>query len=333
VTQPEWVATPYAPVHTRPADADQYQWEQLPQEQVRGMSRRMNESFLQNVVLALRGLFVPTGQVGAAADQISEWATAQTEAIANLEEIIAAVNTTPAYVSDLDDMATVPRFAVSTVALQTSSTPPKYTDILDYMQVNGGSIARLHYRITPTILPEVTLFSSLGHIYYTPIVADRIGIVEKIRWIVGSDTSIFSIDYYEVALCVYNPATGNIEKVWGSGNIKDAEADVGNPGTPPAEALITMLVAGLPINQQCTPGQVLFFAHQQTAPGGLQSPRRLAVAPVPNMDRNVPLLDAWCYVAEDHTQGIPSSISLASLTRENRFIPYGAVTVSAVPPS
>ena len=194
--------------------------------------------------------------------------------------------------------------------------------MLDYDSVSssGTSEYRLHRGVCPTIRPQKADLVSKGHIYYTPIIVDRSGTVDKMRWIVGADTSLFSINYYEMALCVYNPDTGNVEKVWGSGDIKDGAADT----TTLAEVYVSM-----GISQTCTPGQVLFVAHQQTAPSLLQVTRRFAAVDQLNKARTVPLLDAACYVAEDHSQGIPSSISFASLTRENRFLPYAAVSVVA----
>src|SRR4029077_6484294 len=147
--------------------------------------------------------------------------------------------------------------------------------------------------------------------------------VERIRWIVGSDTGIFAIDYYEIALCVYNPATGRIDKVWGSGNIKDGVANT----TTLREVEINM---GL--TQQCTPGQILFVAHQQTASGLLQETRTFGAAPWGKVGRpDELLLDAACYTIS-FSQGIPSSIFLSSLAKENRFLPWPAVSATAVPP-
>lgn len=248
--------------------------------------------------------------------------TANTDAIANLETIAAATNVTAAWVSDLEDMATIPRALVKTDALTGGGSPaPKFRDVLDYDSVSSSSSEyRLHRGVCPTIRPEKVGLVSKGHIYYTPIIVDRSGTVDKMRWIVGADTSLFSINYYEMALCVYNPDTGNVEKVWGSGNIKDGAADT----TTLAEVYVSM-----GIGQTVTPGQVLFVAHQQTAPSLLQVTRRFAAVDQLNKARTVPLLDAACYVAPSHTQGIPSSISFASLTRENRFLPYAAVSVVA----
>ncbi|KWX67073.1 hypothetical protein [Mycobacterium sp. NAZ190054] len=267
--------------------------------------------------------FDPWGWFSGWSTDLQNSITANTEAIANLEEIAAATNVTAAWVSDLEDMATIPRALVKTTALTGNSSAPKFRDILDYDSVSssGTSEYRLHRGICPTIRPVKVTGSSQGHIYYTPIIVDRRGTVDRIRWIVGADTSLFSINYYEMALCIYNPDTGDVEKVWGSGDIKDGAADT----TTLAEVFVSM-----GIDQECTPGQILFVAHQQTAPSALQVTRRFAAIDQLNKARTVPLLDAACYVAQNHSQGIPSSISFAALSRENRFLPYAAVSVNAL---
>ncbi|MGE2733858.1 hypothetical protein [Mycolicibacterium vaccae] len=297
-------------------------------EKVKSKRTNVIELILQQVTLALRGNLAngySFGQLRSWGSDITEVLTEHTEAIANLEEIAAATNTTQAWVSDLDDMATVPRAMVSTVTIVNSTSKPKFKDILEH----DGTIGYLHHGVVPTIKPNTPKGTTIGDVYYTPIVVDRVGIVEKIRFIVGSDTSIFSIDYYEMALCVYDPATQNIVKVWGSGNIKDTYANVGDLADPPDEVAITMTVDGLPLEQECKPGQILFVAHQQTAPGVLQTARRIAAVPATGLRRTVPLLDAWCYRAPNHSQGIPSSIALSSLTRSNLYIPWASVSVAA----
>ena len=258
-------------------------------------------------------------------DQITE----NTEAIATLNEIAAATNATAAYVSDIDAMATVARSSVVTVAIASGSTKPRYTDVVLYDESDNreDTAGYLWQGVLPTLVPRTPKGSSIGHIYYTPIVVDRTGTVDVFRWITGADTSIWSIDYYEVALCIYDPPTGDLVKVWGSGNIKDTYANIGSTSANPQEVPITMMIGGAPIAQQCSPGQILFAAIQQTAPGALQTPRRFAVAPMPTIGRTVPILDAACYIAKGHSQGIPSSISFASLSRETRFIPWASVSV------
>jgi hypothetical protein len=73
MTRPDYVGKPYAAVHTEPPR--NYQWEQLSQDQLSAMRTKLVESVIQNIVQAIRGLFVPTGQPTAASDQLSDWST------------------------------------------------------------------------------------------------------------------------------------------------------------------------------------------------------------------------------------------------------------------
>lgn len=249
-------------------------------------------------------------------DGVPDRLTEHTEAIANLNTIASAMDTTAAYVGDLQDMVTVPRSQL--VCWGGAASPSR--NVLTNVVIAGGASVKV--TALPVYYPDVQALVSTGHIYYTPIIVDRVGDVGKIRWIVGADTSVFSIDYYEVALCAYNPSTGDIEKVWGSGDITSAEAD----SSTLTEVEIDMGLTG----QSVTPGQILFAAHQQVAPGVLQAARAFAAVPQGDIARpSSLLLDAACFVAPAYSQGIPSSISLASLDRENRFIPWAAVTVDS----
>lgn len=271
----------------------------------------INKRNAANIAVSMGG--VDTG------DDFDPWAsisnswTEHTEAIATLEEI-AALNSSPAYLADIQDMVTVPRRDCAVYGEELSA----YTDILAGIQCPFTT--HYHYLNTSVIRPEVVVGASKGTIYYTPVIVDRIGALMGIRWMTGPDY-LFSIDYYEMALCALDLSSGNLVKLWGSGNIKD-----GLPAT--SGGLIEAYIEfDFDPPQITTPGQILFVAHQQTAPGGLQQPRRLAAAMAPNAGRPDQILDAATYLADNYTQGIPSSISFASLTRENRFIPWGAVRV------
>lgn len=271
----------------------------------------INKRNAANIAVSMGG--VDTG------DDFDPWAsisnswTEHTEAIATLEEI-AALNSSPAYLADIQDMVTVPR---RDCACYGEELVP-YTDILAGIQCPFTT--HYHYLNTSVIRPKVVIGESKGTIYYTPVIVDRIGALMGIRWMTGPDY-LFSIDYYEMALCALNTSSGNVVKLWGSGNIKDG-LPAGSGGL--FEAYIEF---DFDPPQITTPGQILFVAHQQTAPGGLQQPRRIAAAMAPNAGRPDQILDAATYLADDYTQGIPSSISFASLTRESRFIPWGAVRV------
>lgn len=292
----------------------------------------INRRNAANIAVAMGGVdtgddWDPWGWLAGWSGGVSDSITEHTEAIANLEDIAATATATPAWVTNIDDMATIPRIGVGAVAIAADNTGgrPKYVDVLDgQATVTGssgaGAIKYLYFGVPATIKPIFTGGSSKGHIYYAPIVVDRTGQLGDMRWMVGADTAIFSINYYEAALCVYNPDNGNIEKLWGSGNIKDGVASTTTFGE---------VVIDMGLDDMTTPGQVLFAATQQTAPGLFQDTRRLGVAPTPNLGRADTLLDAWCYIAPNYSQGIPSSIALSSLTRENRFVPWMSVSVAA----
>ncbi|ETD31536.1 hypothetical protein [Williamsia sp. D3] len=227
----------------------------------------------------------------------TKWETveAHTEAITKLEDVAATFAVTPAYIADIQDMASCPRGSLV-----------KYN--------SDGDV------VFPTFLPQTYAFSSTGRVYFTPIIVDRAGTVEKIRWVVGSQSSILSIDDYRLGLMVYNPANGNLEKVWDSGNLKDAQ---------PAATDLKEVWIDMGIDQQCTPGQLLFVAHMQVAPGLAQGPRAFAMMPQAGVGRPPDLLlDASSYRTNNGRSGIASSISLASLERVNDMVPWAAVSVA-----
>jgi hypothetical protein len=284
----------------------------------------INRGNAANIAVAMGG--VDTGSDFDPWDWLSGWSTnveqnltLNTEAIVELQDVQASMNTTLSYVGDEEQMVSVPRSQLTIPTIGGSSTPPKARNLLDPVEFVYSGV--YHHSVLPVFRPDVVIGETEGTIYYVPIIADRKGAVEGISWVGGADTSIFSIDYYEVALCVYNPDTGNIEKAWGSGNVKDTYASVADPD-------YIYMTIGTP--QSCTPGQLLFAAFQQTAPGGLQTARYVGAAPAVNIARSsAALIDAWCFTAADHSQGIPSSISFAGLGRENRFIPFAGLRVAA----
>lgn len=244
---------------------------------------------------------------------IPQTLTEHTEAIANLDTIAAAMRTTQAYVGDMQDMVSVPRCLLSVTGPQGYKC---WENGVPMTLVLGG---QLNTNVLPVIYPRTYPFQTKGDIIYAPIVVDRFGIIDKIRWIVGADSSIFSIDFYETALCVYNPTNGNVEKVWSSGNIVDGVANTSD---------LQEVEVAMGLSQHVTPGQILFVAHQQVGPGIGQSSRAWAAAPQAYIGRpSSLLLDAAAYRANEYSQGIPSSIALADLGRENGWIPWAGVSV------
>lgn len=242
--------------------------------------------------------------------------TEHTEAIANLDTIAAAMLTTPAYVGDMQDMVSVPRWGLSITGPQGYKC---WECGVPITIVIGGQLST---NVLPVIYPRTYPLQTKGDIIYSPIVVDRHGIPDKLRWIVGADSSVFSIDFYETALCVYNPDNGHIEKVWSTGNVVDGIADTSD---------LQEVEVPMGLSQHVTPGQILFMAHQQVGPGIGQSSRAFAAVPAAHVGRPSDLLlDASCYRANHYSQGIPSSIALADLTRENGWIPWAGVSVRSV---
>ncbi len=260
---------------------------------------------------------------------IDEVLTEHTEAIATLSDI-ASSPTTNAWVGDRWDMVTAPRQSVVCIGISGN----KSQNVIGTISTTSGSGSgisgrQLKLNCTPVFTPGYTNglgAPTRGDIVYAPIVVDREAWVDKLRWICGTDNSILGTNYYEMALCGYNPNNGNIEKLWGSGDIKDAEANTSTLGE---------VAKPMGLHQKCVPGQILFVAHQQTAPGIGQSARSFAAVPAGGTARPLDLapLDAYCLVADNYTQGIPSSISAASLARESRFIPWMAISTTVQEPT
>ncbi|WP_454174984.1 hypothetical protein [Gordonia sputi] len=270
-------------------------------------------------------------QLGALIDGHTSQLADVEAAIANLEEVGAASSTTPAYVADIQDMATIPRSQLTTFAISGSvnstligghthsiSSGATSTGITMIGSHTHGDNFGVSVQL-PVYTPDRLNLSSTSYVDFTPIVVDRAGVVKKLRWIVGADTAIFGIDAYYVALCIYNPSTGAVEKVWDSGNIKDGVANTTN---------LQEVELDMGIDQHCTPGQVLFFAHQQIAPGVLQGTRSFAAVPQAGISRPPTLLlDACTYRSKTRLGSIPSSIARSDLTRINSRIPWAAVSV------
>lgn len=256
---------------------------------------------------------------------IRESYTLNTAAITSLQEVAAAMNTTVSYVGDDDQMVSVLRSLLTIPTIGGSSTPPKSRNLLDPVEFVYSGV--YHHAVPSVIRPSVVIGATEGDIIYTPITSDRKGLVEGIAWMGGADTSIFSIDHYFLSLCVIDVAANSIVKVWDSGDIKDAEAAVNN--ARPGE-----LYKAIDTEQITAPGQILFAAHQQIAPGGLQTARTIGAAPASNIEKASAVRQAgkgWCLIAPAHSQGIPSTISIDSLVLENRYIPWFGLRVSAIP--
>lgn len=269
-------------------------------------------------------------------------------AIANLNNVPAASSVTPAYAADLEDMATALRSqlawpSVASGAAATTGRASGDTDAYTGSTLSGhvhGLNSHTHSVpahshtvsvVMPTYTPDRVFGSSTAYVDFTPCWVDRRGEATTVSWVVGADTSIFSIDAYYMGLMIYNPDNGNLEKVWDSGDIKNGVANT----TTLQEVILDMALVG----QEYTPGQLLFLAHQQIAPGLVQAARSFACVPQAGIGRpsswtdshgvvHERLLDAASYRSPSRLGSIPASISFSSLTRVNTRIPWGALGVN-----
>ncbi|AMS03027.1 minor tail protein [Gordonia phage Leonard] len=294
-------------------------------------------SAVTNIVSAITGLL--TGGLGDLADffdNLGGQLADIEEAIADLESVAPATPVTPAYVADIDDMASCSRDDLTTYVVSSSGGGHSHGSGSLSASTSTGNVTGSTSNATPNINVSIDLvpakykparvtFQSVAPVDYTPIIVDRRGNAKRMRWKVGNDTSLFGVDAYYMALCIFNPANGNIEKVWDSGNIKDGVANT----TSLQEVGVDMALA----SPLVTPGQILFMAHQQIAPGIAQDTRSFACKPQPSNVTARPgqLLNGWYFRTPGNHGSIPSSVALSSLDRRNDCIPWGAIQVEAVP--
>ncbi|AMS03593.1 minor tail protein [Gordonia phage Emalyn] len=265
------------------------------------------DSFLTNIWSLLGGLSTQSAD--------------NTAAIQQLENILGAAAPTPAWVSNLTDMATVPRALLIPAYYGGSHShgSGSYSASTTTGNVSGTSSSESLSAGLPSYKPVANnvLGNSTGTIYFTPLVADRTGQLDKLRFITGADSLFYSIDEYYLALFAYNPMNQNIEKLWQSSNLN------GSIGTARAEIEVSM---GLSSTVQ--PAQVLFVAHMQRQPALGGSTRTVAAVPQGGVSRpSSVLLRASCYELSGQT-GIGSSYALSSLTLNNNYIPWYAISVT-----
>ena len=258
------------------------------------------DSFLTNVWSLLGGLKTQSADNAAAIQQ--------------LENLLQSAAPTPAWVSNLTDMATVPRALLIPSDITGGTGSGGSGD-----NSHNHSAGSLKLSGCPSYKPVANNASgnSTGTIYFTPIVADRTGQLDKLRFITGADSLLYSINEYYLALFGYNPMNQNIEKLWQSSNLN------GSIGSDRAEIEISM---GLSATVQ--PAQVLFVAHMQRQPALGGSTRTVAAVPQGGVSRpSSVLLRAACYELSGQT-GIAASYALSSLSLNNNYIPWYAISVT-----
>ena len=265
---------------------------------------------------------------GVANDALALANTAQ-NSVTDLSAIVAAARATAAYTGNYNDMVTVPRWGLipyitdmGSVTISGTTGSGGASGGAHKHSFNDGSHSHTLTRSIPKFTPDVTKLTSpgTGKVYYTPIVVDRVGTLDKFRFITGADSSLFGIDAYYVALMVWDIPAGKFRTLWNPGNIKDSM------GSSLSEVSISMGLSGAAAT--LTPGQILIAAHGQTAPGLAQTARSVAWVPQAGVARtNDALLPSCYWVSNSNMGGIPAEVNLSSLSSQNDGIPWYAVSV------
>ena len=231
-------------------------------------------------------------------------------ALANVAALQAAAVATQAWVSNLNDVVTVPRALLI----------PLPIDLADGGDGDGSySGVHAHGSVLPFYKPlaNSSFGNSTGSVYFTPIVSDRNGTAKKLRFITGPDSFAFKIDEYWLALYSFDTATKNLSQIWASSNLKDAI------GSDRSEVELT--IPDVPL----VPSSIVFVGHMQRQPSLGGSTRNVAAVPQGGITRPASvLLRASCYQLTRQT-AMPTSVNLDSLTFDNNYIPWYALSVDS----
>lgn len=265
---------------------------------------------------------------GVANDALALANTAQ-NAVTDLSTIVAAARATAAYTGNYNDMVTVPRWGLipyvtgtGSVTVSGTTGSGRASGGAHTHSFSDGAHSHTIQRSIPKFTPSVNKFGSPGRgiTYYTPIVVDRTGNLDKFRFITGADSSLFGIDAYYVALMVYDIPAGKFRTLWNPGDIKNSM------GSNLSEVSISMGLSGAAA--ALTPGQILIAAHQQSAPGLAQTARSVAWVPQSGVARtNDVLLPGAYWTSPSAEAGIPSEVNVSGLNSNNDGIPWYAVSV------
>lgn len=242
-------------------------------------------------------------------------------ALANVAELKAAAVATQAWVSNLNDVVTVPRALLIPAVYDNSHDHGSgtYSANTTSGTVSGSSSSTSISGSLPFYKPVAnnSLGNSTGSVYFTPIVSDRNGTAKKLRFITGPDSFAFKIDEYWLALYSFDTATKNLSQIWASSNLKDSI------GTARAEVELT--IPDVPL----VPSSIVFVGHMQRQPSLGGSTRNVAAVPQGGITRPASvLLRASCYQLASQT-AMPTSVNLDSLTFNNNYIPWYALSVDS----
>lgn len=242
-------------------------------------------------------------------------------ALANVAELKAAAVATQAWVSNLNDVVTVPRALLIPAVYDNSHDHGSgtYSANTTSGTVSGSSSSTSISGSLPFYKPVAnnSFGNSTGSVYFTPIVSDRNGTAKKLRFITGPDSFAFKIDEYWLALYSFDTATKNLSQIWASSNLKDSI------GTARAEVELT--IPDVPL----VPSSIVFVGHMQRQPSLGGSTRNVAAVPQGGITRPASvLLRASCYQLASQT-AMPTSVNLDSLTFNNNYIPWYALSVDS----
>lgn len=252
---------------------------------------------------ALASAAAAVGIRWAQVDNHEEVIAEQAAQLVVLSEALQASAVTQAWVSlDVDDLVTFPRILLG---LGVGSTPDG--------QVNQG----LQLSRPGKAVLELA-----------PMPVNRGGSrPRRLKMITGGGWSLFGIDAWYVGLYVLdkNGSTNRndwlLRKVWDGGDRKDSLV---SGATEYAFDMGTGL-------GELFPGQILFGAQLQIAPGLAQNTRPRAAIPQAGIAQAATtLLDAGMYTARNQS-GLASTLDFSALTRDNDVLSWMAVTTELIP--
>lgn len=269
---------------------------------------------IADVIAELAGLGTKASTALSTANTALTTATDAQTAINDLSTDMAALQVTAVYESlSQHDVVSFPRFALGLGRDDDTSSAGSHSHSFNSTTNTVGTESS-HKHTVPRQMP--TLVPEKGGIGYVPLFVNRYCKPRRLKLITGdAGWSPFAIDAWYVALCVYNPTTGNIEKVWDGGDRKSAITTARR-----LHAFDMGVLANI------NPGTILFGAQLQVA-GFLTNTRPLAGLWQPGLeDPSAELLTAPFYRLAGQTT-IPSSVPLSSLTPDNSSLPWMAVGV------
>lgn len=267
---------------------------------------------IADVISDLTGLNTKAANALSTANSAAADAAAAQVAINDLSADMAALQVTQVYESlSQHDIVSFPRYTLGLGADGTTGSAGS---------MSCADASHSHSGHTHTVGHEMpTANPGKGTVGYVPLFVNRFCRPRRLKLITGSTGwSIFNIDYWYVALCVYNPSTGNVEKVWDGGDQKGAITSAAK-----------LHAFDMGVLNDVAPGTILFGAQLQNA-GLIVSTRPIAALWQPGLqDPSAELLTAPFYQLTGQSS-IPSSVPLSSLSANNDTLPWMGVGVDPV---